>query len=83
VLAALRRGGFEDMLWNIDSRDWSPHVDGPAATHRVTALMLTKRRGILLFHDVFPTARIALPEILSSFGQAGITWLDCHAVPGG
>jgi hypothetical protein len=42
---------------------------------RVLTLMLLWRHGVVLFHDVHPAARKALPALLD---VGGVTWLDCH-----
>ena len=47
-------------------------------------LMLTRRRGIALFHDVHPKAKLALPRIIARFKDAGVTCADCHQeIPAG
>jgi hypothetical protein len=40
-------------------------------------LMLIKRHGVLLFHDVHPKAKSALPIIFNELGNA-VEWRDCH-----
>ncbi|HTN30412.1 MAG TPA: hypothetical protein VL178_06210 [Pseudomonas sp.] len=41
------------------------------------ALMLIKRRGVLLFHDVHGKARDALPTVFAALGEA-VSWPDCR-----
>jgi hypothetical protein len=42
-------------------------------------LMLIKRRGVLLFHDIHPKAQKAVPVIIAEFGSA-VEWGDCHQI---
>jgi len=67
------------VLWNIDSQDWSPKLAPERVGDRVATLMLLWRRGIVLFHDVHPKARTALPAILETLRGSGVVWKDCRA----
>jgi peptidoglycan/xylan/chitin deacetylase (PgdA/CDA1 family) len=71
----LREDGVRVMLWNIDSQDWQAPSDSALVSGRVLTLMLLWRHGVVLFHDVHPAARKALPALLD---VGGVTWLDCH-----
>jgi len=64
-------------LWNLDSQDWNAHVDANDIVNRMVTLMLIKRHGVLLFHDVHPKAKAALPVIFNELGTA-VEWGDCH-----
>lgn len=64
-------------LWNLDSQDWNSQVDVGDIVNRMITLMLIKRHGVLLFHDVHPKAKAALPIIFEEFDKA-IEWGDCH-----
>lgn len=64
-------------LWNLDSQDWNNHVTVNDIINRMITLMLIKRHGMLLFHDVHPKAKVALPQIFKAFGNS-IEWGDCH-----
>ena len=64
-------------LWNIDSQDWNSHVDVNDITNRMITLMLIKRHGVLLFHDVHPKAKVALPIIFAKLNNA-VEWENCH-----
>ncbi|NOT20972.1 MAG: polysaccharide deacetylase family protein [Sideroxydans sp.] len=64
-------------LWNLDSQDWNSHVTIDDITNRMITLMLIKRHGMLLFHDVHPKAKAALPQIFKELGST-IEWGDCH-----
>lgn len=68
--------GLQVALWNLDSQDWNKQVTADEIIDRMTALMLIKRHGVLLFHDVHPKAKIALPVLFSELGNA-VTWRDC------
>lgn len=66
-------------LWNLDSQDWNSQVSADDVINRMEILMLIKRRGVLLFHDIHPKAEKAVPVIISEFGNA-IEWGDCHQI---
>ncbi len=66
-------------LWNIDSQDWNSHVDANAVVNRIITLMLIKRHGVILFHDIHSKAKNALPIIFSQLGDA-VVWSDCHSL---
>lgn len=66
-------------LWNIDSQDWNARVDANAVDNRIVALMLIKRHGVILFHDIHPKAKLALPKIFVDIGDA-VSWGDCHSL---
>jgi peptidoglycan/xylan/chitin deacetylase (PgdA/CDA1 family) len=68
----------QNMLWNMDSQDWNPHITAPQVSSRMLTLMLLWRRGILLFHDVHPKARVALPDILAATRSVGLSWMSCR-----
>lgn len=65
------------ILWNIDSQDWNRRIEAAAMAERVKKLMLVKRRGMLLFHDIQPKALSVLPEIIHFARQSELVWLDC------
>ena len=64
-------------LWNMDSQDWNSRIDVNDIVNRMITLMLIKRHGVLLFHDVHPKAKAAVPIIIENFSNA-IEWGDCH-----
>jgi peptidoglycan-N-acetylglucosamine deacetylase len=74
--AFFKAEALQVALWNIDSQDWNAKVSADDISNRMITLMLIKRRGMLLFHDVHPKAKTALPNIFSSFGDA-VSWGDC------
>jgi peptidoglycan/xylan/chitin deacetylase (PgdA/CDA1 family) len=76
--AFFREQGLEVALWNLDSQDWNSHVTPADIVDRMTTLMLIKRHGVLLFHDVHPKAKVALPAIFDKLGTA-VDWRECHA----
>jgi hypothetical protein len=63
-------------LWNIDSQDWQHQISSEDIVNRMLGLMLIKRRGVLLFHDVHPKAALALPAIFQALADS-VTWRDC------
>lgn len=64
------------MLWNIDSQDWNSKISAPEVTDRVVTLMLLWRKGIILFHDVHPKANEALPAMVKSLNNSGVSFMD-------
>ena len=64
-------------LWNLDSQDWNNQVNSDDILNRMLTLMLIKRHGVLLFHDVHPKANVALPILFNELGTA-VEWQDCH-----
>lgn len=73
-----REQNLQVALWNIDSQDWNAHMSSTDLVDRMVTLMLVKRHGVLLFHDVHPKAYVALPVIFDKLGDA-VSWRDCHA----
>ena len=74
----LERDGVGVMLWNIDSQDWQAPKDSMLVAGRVLTLMLLWRRGVILFHDVHPAAREALPRIFGVLEGGAVQWIDCR-----
>jgi peptidoglycan-N-acetylglucosamine deacetylase len=69
--------GLQVALWNIDSQDWNAKVSADDISSRMISLMLIKRHGVLLFHDVHPKAEIALPIMFESLGDS-VKWGNCQ-----
>lgn len=69
--------GLQVALWNLDSQDWSSQVSADDVSNRMISLMLIKRHGVLLFHDVHGKAKSALPVIFDELGKA-VSWRDCQ-----
>jgi peptidoglycan/xylan/chitin deacetylase (PgdA/CDA1 family) len=68
------------MLWNIDSQDWNRKISAEQARQRVLSLMLLWRHGVILFHDIHPKAKVAIPWLLAQTSADGVQWVDCHAL---
>lgn len=64
-------------LWNLDLQDWNAHVGVDDIINRMMVLMLIKRHGVLLFHDVHAKAKTALPVLFNELGPA-VSWGDCR-----
>lgn len=69
--------GLHVALWNLDSQDWNSHVSPDDILNRMITLMLIKRHGVLLFHDIHPKAQASLPRLFDTLGKA-VEWGDCH-----
>lgn len=77
--AFFQKEGLQVALWNMDSQDWKSEIEAEDIINRMEILMLIKRRGVLLFHDIHPKAQKAVPVIIEEFGSA-IEWGDCHQI---
>ena len=66
------------MLWNIDSQDWSSKINASEVSDRVITLMLLWRKGIILFHDIHPKAKEALPVITKTLNKSGLQFIDAR-----
>ncbi len=75
--AFFQQQGLQVALWNLDSQDWNNQVNSDDILNRMLTLMLIKRHGVLLFHDVHPKAKAALPLLFNELGNA-VEWQDCH-----
>jgi peptidoglycan/xylan/chitin deacetylase (PgdA/CDA1 family) len=75
--AFFQQHGLQIALWNLDSQDWDHRVNADDIVNRMLTLMLIKRHGVLLFHDIHPKAKSALPLLIEALGDA-IVWGDCH-----
>jgi peptidoglycan/xylan/chitin deacetylase (PgdA/CDA1 family) len=75
--AFFQQQGLQVTLWNLDSQDWNKQVNSDDILNRILTLMLIKRHGVLLFHDVHPKAKAALPLLFKEVGNA-VEWRDCH-----
>jgi len=72
------QSGLGVALWNIDSQDWNAHVTADEAAQRVSTLMLLWRRGVILFHDIHPKAKSAVPWLINQHRKTGVVWEDCR-----
>jgi peptidoglycan/xylan/chitin deacetylase (PgdA/CDA1 family) len=77
--AFFQEQGLQVALWNLDSQDWNNHVDADDIVNRMTGLMLIKRHGVLLFHDIHPKANRALPILFDELSNA-VKLRDCHQI---
>lgn len=77
--AFFQKEGVAVALWNLDSQDWQAQVTAADIVNRIEILMLIKRRGVLLFHDIHPKAAEAVPAIIKDFGSA-VEWGDCRRI---
>jgi peptidoglycan/xylan/chitin deacetylase (PgdA/CDA1 family) len=75
--AFFQKEGLRVAFWNLDSQDWNAQISAEDVVNRIETLMLIKRRGVLLFHDIHPKAAQAVPTIIRDFGSA-IEWGDCR-----
>lgn len=75
--AFFQQQGLEVALWNLDSQDWNAKINSDEILNRMLGLMLIKRHGVLLFHDIHSKAKIALPELFLKLGDA-VHWQQCQ-----
>ena len=62
------------MLWDIDSQDWQERLTARQIADRVETLILLRRHGIILFHDVYVKSADALNLLLADAGTNRIFW---------
>ncbi len=77
--AFFQKENLQVALWNMDSQDWNAKIEPEDIINRMEILMLIKRHGVLLFHDIHPKAQKAVPTIIAEFGSA-VEWGDCHQI---
>ena len=75
--AFFQQHGLQVALWNLDSQDWNAKINSDEILNRMLSLMLIKRHGVLLFHDVHGKAKTALPELFVKLGDA-VHWQQCQ-----
>jgi peptidoglycan/xylan/chitin deacetylase (PgdA/CDA1 family) len=76
----LHRSGVRTVMWNIDARDWRGDAHAANVAGRVLALMLVRRKGVILFHDTHAAARGAMPLILRALGATPVQWARSDAL---
>lgn len=68
------------MLWNVDSQDWNRKISAEDMTNRLTTLILLWRKGILLFHDLYPKS-IETVRALHNFSMLNdIEFVNCKNI---
>ena len=70
VIAAIRSMGMEPIQWDVDSLDWKDY-DAATICSRVTGKM--EAGSIALFHNAALHTPEALPDVLESLIQKGLT----------
>ena len=70
VIAAIRSMGMEPIQWDVDSLDWKDY-DAATICQRVTSK--AEQGSIVLFHNAALHTPEALPEILESLINKGLT----------
>ncbi len=74
--AFFKAQSIQVALWNLDSQDWNAQVSANDVVNRMLTLMLIKRHGVLLFHDIHPKANVALPRMFDALGSS-VKWGEC------
>src|SRR5690348_11801723 len=62
------RFGLTEVLWDIDTRDWS----GVATDAIVSAAASVQDGQVILMHDGFPNTVAAVPQIVASMNSRGL-----------
>ncbi|MDN3649294.1 polysaccharide deacetylase family protein [Reinekea marina] len=75
-----RETGMRSIMWNIDSKDWADPMP-ESIVKRVMADLATKKKGILLFHDIHKQTVQALPELLKALDEEGYKVVDIDGNP--
>ena len=69
VDALARAGGYSEVLWSIDTRDWENH-----SPKKIIAAAKKARRGsIILMHDIHPDTVDAVPAVIAALRKKGFT----------
>lgn len=68
------------VLWNIDSQDWVSSMSPTEVEDRVLTLMLLKRRGIILFHDVYDKGIKFIRDLPKKVDLDNIDFLNCSNI---
>lgn len=69
VDALARAGGYSEVLWSIDTRDWENH-----SPKKIVAAAKKARRGsIILMHDIHPDTVDAVPAVIAALRKKGFT----------
>ena len=82
VAAALKKAGYDHILWTIDSRDWAHKGDPAAVVDEVKHWLNPTRGGVLLMHDLYASTLTALSsviELLEVGGYSIVTVADLLA----
>ena len=79
--AFFKAQSLQVALWNLDSQDWNAQVSSFDVVNRMLTLMLIKRHGVLLFHDIHSKANSALPSMFEALGSS-VIWGECGELGG-
>jgi peptidoglycan/xylan/chitin deacetylase (PgdA/CDA1 family) len=73
--------GLRSILWNIDAQDWNEEMHRPGRIeHRVIALALLRRHGIVLCHDIQAATAGDLGAMLGSLRRLGFRFASPDAL---
>ncbi|MCV6630698.1 MAG: polysaccharide deacetylase family protein [Flavobacteriaceae bacterium] len=78
LLLDLKKNREWCVLWNIDSRDWNKKMHATEVAQRTIKLMLLKRKGIILFHDIHWRTAEIVPMVFDYFRNSPIQWKDAN-----
>ncbi|MDF0530172.1 polysaccharide deacetylase family protein [Tsukamurella sp. 8J] len=79
VVAAGRREGLTQVLWDIDSQDYS-HQGDPSAI--AAAIERAKPGQIVMLHDTFPDSATGLDQALSALEAKGYAFVTASTLLG-
>ena len=76
-LAFIEERGLQSILWNIDSQDWQGSMQQGQGriSHRIVALALLRRRGIILCHDTQSPTADMLPATIRLLKRLGFRFV--------
>ncbi len=65
------------VLWNIDSQDWNKKLTAKQVSDRTLTLMLLKRKGIILFHDIYQRNADIVDQLITMTESTNIATKSC------
>ncbi|TCS43019.1 polysaccharide deacetylase family protein [Reinekea marinisedimentorum] len=74
--------GMRAIMWNIDSKDWADPIPDSIVSRVMTELE-SKKKGILLFHDIHKQTVQALPTLLAELKKEGYKVVTIDGTPFG
>ncbi len=79
VVAAGKREGLTQVLWDLDTQDYSYQNDAGAIA---AAIERAKPGQIVMLHDTFPTSATGLDEALTALSQKGYVFVTVSELLG-
>lgn len=72
--------GYQVVMWNIDSRDWALAGHADRIAPEVKRWLSPERGGVCLMHDIHSQTVTALPAVLATIREAGLSIVGLDAL---